>query len=568
MTSSDGLSPEQLARVLEVGRRLVSNLELEPLLREILEAAAELTGARYAALGILDAERSGLERFLYRGIDEETRRRIGPLPRGRGLLGELIRRPETLRLARIADHPRSFGFPAGHPTMTSFLGCPVKVRGEVFGNIYLTDKASAPEFDAADAELLEVLAEWAAIAIDNARTHERSEARRVELERAVEGLEATVELSRAVDGETDLGWVLELIAKRARALAGARACALLLGSGAQLELAAHAGAPSGAHAGARLRASAPTLEALRAGVAQRLEGREAAGLLDLGFEPAAALLAPLRTGGRTIGALVVLDRATASGPFDAEDELVVSSFAAGAAGLIAAVRAHADEKLRLAIAASEQERRRWARELHDETLQELGALRLAQHAALAVDDPAAMRAAVERATDQVERVIAGLEEVIHDLRPAALDQLGVAAALEALIERVEGRFGIEVEADLALPGDGSAPERLAPELEATLYRVVQEALTNVGKHAGASRARVAIDVRDGAVVATVEDDGTGIDPARRGQGFGLIGMRERVALLGGELKVGPGAGGGTRVVATLPLRGAGAQRSTSPFSSA
>src|SRR5688500_6848465 len=179
------LDQAQLERILAVGRSLVSELDLESVLDQVLNAARELTCARYAALGVLDERKEELERFLFVGIDEQLRRRIGPLPRGRGVLGELIRDPKPLRMNYVRDHPRSYGLPIGHPPMTSFLGAPVRIRGEIFGNIYLTDKEGAEEFSDADERLVNVLAEWAAVAIDNARLYERAERRRSELERAV-----------------------------------------------------------------------------------------------------------------------------------------------------------------------------------------------------------------------------------------------------------------------------------------------------------------------------------------------------------------------------------------------
>ena len=154
---------------------------------------------------MLDSDKRELERFLFVGIDEQTRAEIGPLPRGHGILGELIRNPEPLRLRRISDHPRSYGFPSGHPEMTTFAGVPVTVRGEVYGNLYLSEKAEGAEFDERDERLLIVLAEWAAIAIENARIYEAAERGRTELERAVAWLQATASLSRELSGETDIG---------------------------------------------------------------------------------------------------------------------------------------------------------------------------------------------------------------------------------------------------------------------------------------------------------------------------------------------------------------------------
>ena len=167
-------------------------------------AAQELTGARYAALGLLNDERDALARFLTVGIDEDERRVIGDLPLGRGVLGELIAHPRILRLADLAQHPHSYGFPSGHPAMKTFLGGPIVIRGEIYGNIYLTEKAGGAEFDEADEELLLVLTEYAAIGIHHARGLDQLESRRDELERTVAALGATSEISRALAGEVDL----------------------------------------------------------------------------------------------------------------------------------------------------------------------------------------------------------------------------------------------------------------------------------------------------------------------------------------------------------------------------
>jgi signal transduction histidine kinase len=171
------LDERQLQRLHDVAKNLVSELELEAVLRQVLETARDLTGARYAALGILDQPQRNLERFLVVGIDEATKKRIGPLPRGRGVLGELIREPEPLRLADVGEHPRSFGFPSGHPPMRSFLGVPILIRGRAFGNLYLTDKHGGGEFDELDEEFAVLLSQWAAVAIENARLIEAEKLR-------------------------------------------------------------------------------------------------------------------------------------------------------------------------------------------------------------------------------------------------------------------------------------------------------------------------------------------------------------------------------------------------------
>ncbi len=188
MSASSG--EPQLRRLLDVGRALVTELDLGVVLDRVLLTAREITGARYAALGILNDRRTELDQFLTSGVDEETHRAIGALPRGRGVLGELIEHPEPLRLADVGQHPSSYGFPAGHPVMRSFLGVPVTIGGQAWGNLYLTEKDGG-EFTARDEEAAVILADWAAVAIKNARLYETSEIRREEAERAIRRLQAT-----------------------------------------------------------------------------------------------------------------------------------------------------------------------------------------------------------------------------------------------------------------------------------------------------------------------------------------------------------------------------------------
>src|SRR3954447_12667013 len=208
---------QRLGRLLHGGRSLVTQLELDVVLERVLEAALDLTGARYAAIGVLDEQHKTLERFLTIGVDDETQRAIGDLPRGRGVLGVLITDPQPLRLEDVGMHPRSFGFPPGHPPMSSFLGVPILIRGKAFGNLYLTEKGGGA-FSAHDEEAAVVLAEWASVAIDNARAYATADSRRRELERAVSSLEATTAIAQTLAGETDLANVLELVVKRGRAL--------------------------------------------------------------------------------------------------------------------------------------------------------------------------------------------------------------------------------------------------------------------------------------------------------------------------------------------------------------
>jgi len=552
-----GLDERRLRLLLEIGTSIVAELDSEAVLRRVLDAGRELTGARYAAVGILDSERRELERFLTAGIDDATRRAIGDLPRGAGILGELIRHPEPLRLADISDHPRSYGFPPEHPPMTTFLGAPVLVRGEAWGNIYLTEKEGVAQFDEADEHALLVLARWVAIAIENAHLYEDLDAHRGELERAVTGLEATVAITRAIGGETDIERVLELVVKRGRALVDARLLLVLLAEGDELVVAAAAG--EGAQViGTRLSTAQTALaEILRTGHAERLtdlSSRVRLGLGELTDGASAAMLVPLNFHGRPLGLLAALDRFDSAVAFTADDERLMRAFAGSAATALATAQNVEAEQLQKSIAAADQERARWARELHDETLQGLGALQVMLTAALRTDSDS-LSGAVEQAIDQIETQVHELQGLITELRPAALDDLGLAPALDTLYARLRAAHGLAVSGvtELAVE-EGDNWTRLAPAIEGAVYRLVQEALTNTAKHASTDRAEARIIERDGEISIEVSDEGIGFDPAEATPGFGLVGMRERVELAGGRLEVDSRPGGGTRVSATLPAR--------------
>jgi signal transduction histidine kinase len=532
----DVLDEHRLRRLIDVGRGLVAQLDLEVVLKEVVEVARELTGARYAALGILDEDRRELERFIYVGIDEQTRAKIGDLPRGGGVLGELIRNPAPLRLREVGAHPRSYGFPPGHPPMHSFLGVPIVVRGQAYGNLYLTEKEEG-EFDEADEEAATILAEWAAVTIFNVRLYGQSEQERGALERAVHGLEATTEIARAVGGETDRARVLETIAKRARALAGARSLLVLLRDG-----------------GGRQQVVAAAGECGRDPIGRyvRLESETPQGALDalasLAIEARAALLAPLSFRGRTLGTIVALDRFEEGPDFYAEDERMLVAAAASAATAVATIESVTEERLRDSLRASERERARWARELHDSVLQGLGSRRVSLSAALKRGDREGLEKAVAEAVEDTGREIDDLRALITELRPATLDQLGLRAALEDLAERVSNGAGIELTTDLSI-----ASERLDPELETVVYRLVQEALTNIAKHADAGGVTLQVTQAEGRLDVLVSDDGSGFDPDTERTGFGLTGMRERVELVGGQLQIESKPGSGTRVAAMVPL---------------
>ncbi len=537
---------------------IISELDLESLLQRVLVTACELTGARFAAVGVLDEDRHELERFITRGIDDETRADIGDLPRGRGVLGVLIEHPEPLRLADVGSHASSYGFPPGHPAMTTFLGVPVLIRGEAWGNLYLTEKDDGP-FTEADEEATVVLAAWAGIAIENARLYDRERHRAAELEQAVRGMRATTDIVKAVGGEMELGRVLELIVKRGRALVHARSLIITLLQGDDLVVRAAAGE----YKPGLLDARVPLTGSIGGGVLTRKRSMR---LSDVGtqlrftlheyIEADGGLIVPLLYRGRAVGVLYAFDRQSAGPEFTRDDEQLLEAFAASAATAVASAQEFTAHGLRLSIEASERERQRWARELHDQTLQDLAGLRVTLSSARRRGTSEALAAAVDDSITRLGEGIDALRAIITDLRPAALDQLGVQAALETLVERTRSAPDapeIELFVDLDFEADRH-PTRHAPAIENATYRLIQEALSNALKHASATRVDISVVERDAAIHIDVHDDGRGFDTNHDATGFGLIGMRERVALVGGTLGVRSQPGGGTELHAELPVR--------------
>ncbi len=546
--SVDGCSEQVwLRRLLDVGRAVTSELDQRVVLELVLETARELTGARYAALGVLGEQRGELERFVTAGVEEETRRRIGDLPRGRGVLGVLIEHPQPLRLADVGEHPSSYGFPAGHPAMRSFLGVPVVIHGQVWGNLYLTEKAGG-EFTDADEQAAVILAQWAAIAIENARLYELSERRRELSEKASRGLRVSRDVAVAVGGEIAVDRVLELIAKRGRALVDARSLLIWLREGEELVVAASAGHVAREARGVRSpiggTASGRVLESRRPTRVADMSPHRSPLAEQLGIAGAeSALLVPMLHRGEATGVLVALDGGAGGAGFSDDDEQLLQTFAVSAATAVALAQSVQADRLRGALAAADAERRRWARELHDETLQGLGALRVLLAGVLRHDGLPQTREGVRRAVAHVEREIESLRAIITDLRPASLDELGLRAALESLLERHRDRGAFQIESELAILTPRERNARLDPELESAVYRLVQEALNNVDKHAGASTVRVSVHESGSEVEVEVEDDGAGFDSHAASSGFGLAGMRERASLAGGELSITSGERG-------------------------
>ena len=542
------VSEMRLRALFAAGLAVTSELSLEALLHRLVRTAAELTGARYAALGVIDASGSELEQFVVHGIDADTRAEIGTLPRGRGILGVLIRETKPLRLHDLAEDPRSVGFPPGHPPMHGFLGVPIMLRGVAYGNLYLTEKQDADDFTEEDEELLMLLAGQAAVAIENARLYEAS----TRWSRQLQSLE---EVGNALATETDLDRLLDLVVRRLRELLGARVVALALPSGAEeLRFAAVAGAGVEDVLGATIARSGSKSGAVLA----RRRSERIDSVLD---DPEVHQETTRRLGARTgmwvpliardqaIGVLEIHDKEGPDARFTHDDFRLAETFAARAAVAVELSQRVARDAVRRVVQAQELERSRLARELHDETGQALTSILLGLkplEEALA-EHPA--RAALAELREQVVSALQDVRRLAVELRPAVLDDFGLVPALERLTSAFSEQTDIRVDFHSAL-----GETRLPGEAETTLYRVVQESLTNILKHANARHISVSIARRDSGVAAVIEDDGDGFDLRTvRDEGIGLLGMRERLALLDGRLEVESRPGAGTTVVAEVPL---------------
>jgi len=534
----------RLRGLVETGIALSSELSLEALLRRVIETAVELTGARYGALGVIDRAGTALEQFITVGIDEERKQEIGELPRGRGILGVLISRRENLRLRDLTQDPRSVGFPPGHPPMESFLGVPIELRGTAFGNLYLTEKAGREEFTEEDEEVVRLLAAQAAVAIENARLYESSR----QWSRQLESLN---EVSEALVGEGDLAQLFELAATRLRDLVDARAVMIQRPThdGGRLRVVAASG--EGADA---LRAL--DLDPLHSKSGRTLERRRSERIDSLIDDPevdqtaprlvaaTAALYVPLVVRGEAVGVVVAYDKRGANPRFSDADMRVAQAFANRAAVAIELSERVRRESVRALLHGQELERSRLARELHDETGQALASILLGLKTLeeqVGEDPLAVIRELVASALGDVRRLTV-------ELRPPALDDFGLAAALDRLTGVVRERSGLALDVNVAVGA------QLDSDTETAIYRIVQEALTNVVKHASARSVSIVVTSSDSHVRAVVEDDGSGFDPAAVREGaLGLVGMRERAQLLGGRLELESSPGAGTALVAELPL---------------
>ncbi|MDX6398502.1 MAG: hypothetical protein QOJ43_1910 [Gaiellaceae bacterium] len=544
--STEADQRDRLRVLVNAGIALSSELSLDALLQRIIETAAELTGARYAALGVIDKTGQALERFLTTGIDADAHAAIGELPHGRGILGVLIRDAQALRLHDIADDPRSVGFPPNHPPMRSFLGLPIVLRGVAYGNLYLTEKADGRDFDDEDEELAKLLAAQAAVSIENARLYESST-------RWLRQLETLNEIGNALASEVDLEPLLNLVARRLRELVEAKLVLIALPEREALRVAAADGENAEDAAGMELALSGSKAgRVLERGRSERIDSVLEDPEIDhqatrrLGVH--SALYVPLIVRGRPIGVVIAHNKQGPTPAFSEDDLRLAESLADRAAIAVDLSRQVSRDSVRRVVGAQELERARLARELHDETGQALTSILLGLKPLEQSAESDEARAAVASVRDLVVSTLQDVRRLAVELRPSALDDFGLVPAVERLTETFREQSGLTVDLEAQL-----GKERLAPEAETTLYRVIQEALTNIVKHADAGRVSILLQRKGGAVVAVVEDDGSGFDPSNtRGDALGLAGMQERVALVGGRLQVESAPGSGTTLVAEVP----------------
>ncbi|HSO52609.1 MAG TPA: GAF domain-containing sensor histidine kinase [Actinomycetes bacterium] len=531
---------ERYEPLLETGLALAAELSLPAALQRIVELAAELTDARYGALGVLG--RDGLiTEFVATGVSDAERAAIGHIPVGRGILGVLIHDARPLRLHDIAGDPRSVGFPANHPPMHSFLGAPVTARGQVYGNLYMTEKHGGEDFDADDERALTLLATQAGVAIQNAYLYEEAQdrARRLEAARAI---------STAILAGTDPAELLGLIVRHARALVGADLATLALPAGTdRLVIEAADGLLSEVLQGATF----PTQESVTGDV---IRTGKAVVLADAGADPRSAqpivaagagpaLFIPLAVRGRILGSLTVAN-ARGGPPLREAAVQLVETFAEQAAVALEYARLQGELK-RLAVL---EDRERIAKELHDGAIQALFAvgMGLQGSALLATDDD--LRGRLQHAVEELDRVIRDLRNYIFGLRPGILADRQLDQALHGLAEELQQRTEVLVITEV----DPAAAAELTGRA-ADVVQLAREALSNVSRHAQATTCRVSL-YRDGdGGVLEVDDDGRGFDPTTiSGSGQGLGNLRERAEGLGGRAEIHSVPGEGTKVRITIP----------------
>jgi signal transduction histidine kinase len=515
--------PESTRALLNAVSAISSDLDLRSVLSRIVEAAADLTDAQYGALGVIGDE-SALAEFAITGLAEEEAARIGDTPRGHGILGLLIRDPKPIRLDDLTKHPAATGFPPGHPPMGSFLGVPVRIRGTVFGNLYLTEKSGGRSFTKEDELLVDALADAAGFVIENARAYGLSERRR-------QWLEAAADLDEVVQPPVDLDSALRQVVRLARNLARADAVA-----------AARPGSPP------QIATHRPEIHDDAAEVLRQLLADPAIARTPVPVAAAVngydAFAVPLRTHLAGSGLLVAL-HPRGTGLLQIEDRELFVSFAEHASLSLDRAQGINDRAMHAVTA----DRERIARDLHDVVIQRLFAtgLHLQRAEMLAVLPGVAEQLRV--ATDSLDETIRDIRGTIFELQHH--DTGGsLRAELRELVHEYAPLLGFEPVTRTTGPVDSAVP----PEIREQLLPVLREALSNLARHAAAKHGEVEVTVTGEEVRLTVLDDGVGIGPTTRESG--LRNARRRATELGGQLEVTRRDPQGTSFAWRVPLPGA------------
>jgi signal transduction histidine kinase len=532
---ADVADPLRTAALLRAVISVGSDLDLDATLLRIVEAATSLVGARYGALGVIDRHGTGLERFITVGFDAPTRRSVGTPPSGLGLLGVLIADARPLRMDDLNRHPNSVGFPEGHPPMTSFLGIPVRIRDEVFGSLYLTDKIDAATFTGADQELATGLAVAAGVAIDHARLFGETEQHR-------SALAAVHEVATASITGTDPRETLRVVAGHARKLVGADLATIALPTDeTTMVIEVVDGHDDGSVPGQRFaQEGSISGDVMRTGTTvvlddtwrdhRREQPQVSAGRLGPG-----AFVA-LRADGRTFGTLAVL-RDRGGAPFSRFEMALIETFAAHAS-LIVEREQDRQNTARLSLLEDQE---RIARNLHDTVIQRLFAAGLALQAASGRPEAVAKRR-MSDVVDELDAIINTIRTVIFDVHTGS--GTGTRQQVLDVIHEVTADLGFEPAVVFAGPIDTV----VAPGLAAELLPTLREALSNVVRHAAAHRIDIDLRIEAGALTLLVSDDGVGGASSSHGEGrvgLGVGNMTSRAVRLGGAFRLDHPPAGGT-----------------------
>jgi signal transduction histidine kinase len=530
---------ERLRGLLTANQAFLGDLDLHTVLRRIVEAACELVGAKYGALGVIAPDGSGLEDFIYVGLDESDRRRIGHLPEGKGLLGALIDDPYPVRLEHVGDDVRAVGFPEGHPPMDSFLGVPVRIRDEVFGNLYLTEAASG-HFDEDDEALVMSLAVTAGVAIENARLFEESRRRQ-------EWLQASAEVTRQVLASGDESPLQTVVSTVCR-LAAADLVALVIPHDAGV-LAVPAAAGDGAEqlVGTSWPSDGTLSERVLATAEPLLVDNAAHDETGESKLPFVARLGPVMLlpllGSNGVAGVLITGRAQGRRRFSHGDLEMASTFAGHASTALQLAEARADRERMTLL----EDRTRIARDLHDHVIQQLFAAGMTvQGVAVGLSDPGPAKM-LDKVVDNLDDAVKQIRTSIFQLRPHSYAGASLRAAVLELSAQITRMLGFEPHVSFDGPIDAVSD----PALSDDVLAVVREALTNTAKHARARSATVRLHASAARLDVTVRDDGIGLASERRS---GLENLRVRAEKRGGTLLVNdPPPESGTSIVWTVPL---------------